>query len=373
MSADAFIIAGEPSGDKLAAYLMRSQKNRYQWHGIGGPMMKAEGLNCEQDYEALQVIGIGQALRRYAELKRLFSSLVEAVCHLRPKIIFTIDAKAFSVRFAKAVRQNMKQNGWSAPIIHMVAPTIWAYGAARRHDFERYFDGLFCLFPMEESLFDETKIKARFIGHPAAYETGLPRQIPPSEATKLLLLPGSRRTEITKLLPVFLEASSLLGQAVNTHITIATIDEMKPVIEDIAAGHECEIVTGQARLQEAFSRHDVMIAASGTVTLEAALCGISGIVAYQLSPMIAAIMKWRFQKADPVLPNIILEEEVYPFLFQKQVNGQEICDRLKMILADETANKRMKRQSEALRGSLRLSDGSFEEAIDSALHSMALS
>ncbi|MGC6518191.1 MAG: lipid-A-disaccharide synthase [Candidatus Puniceispirillaceae bacterium] len=373
MSEDAFIIAGEPSGDTLAAFLMRSQKDRYQWHGIGGPLMKKEGLICEQDYEALQVIGIGQALRSYPRLKRLFSSLVEAVCQLRPKIIFTIDAKAFSVRFAKAVRQNMKQHGWSAPIIHMVAPTIWAYGAGRRHDFERYFDGLLCLFPMEQSLFDDTKIKARFIGHPAAYDSVLRRQTSQSEVTKLLILPGSRRAEITKLLPVFLEAASDLGAALDIQITIATIEEMKPVIEDIVAGHDCAIVTGKASLQEAFSSHHVMVAASGTVTLEAALCAIPGLVVYQLPPLVATIMKWRFKKADPVLPNIILGEEVYPFLFQKQVDGQKIAHSLKMILSDKRADKRVQKQADNLRSSLRTSDRSFEEAIDSALESMHLS
>ena len=108
MAGTAYILAGEPSGDRLASHLMRSQQENYQFHGIGGPLMHELGLQSRYDYEALQVIGLFDALKHYQALKKLLNALVDEVCALRPDVIFTIDAKGFSLRFARA------RNVWRA-------------------------------------------------------------------------------------------------------------------------------------------------------------------------------------------------------------------------------------------------------------------
>ena len=372
MTKAAYILAGEPSGDQLAACLMRAQKPLIaRWHGIGGPLMIDEGLEASQSYEALQIIGLGAALKSYARLKKLMSQLLDEASTLRPDVIFTIDAKAFSLRFAKALRKRMQDEGWSAPIIQMVAPTIWAYGAGRRHAFEDAFDAMLCLFPMERSLFDEEKLKLGFIGHPAAYEEVRARR----QSGKLLLLPGSRNSEIETLLPVFLDAAKGLLHTHGLSVTIASVPHKVQTVRDITdyKGVKAEIISGTNALKEAMADHDVMIAASGTVTLEAALSALPGIAAYRLNPLLGQFMRARFYHPDPVLPNIILQQTLYPFYFQRDVTAANMQQAVSEILQNyDAATANSLQKSQILRSQLRTDANSFEAAITQALDDIAL-
>ena len=371
MRGAAYILAGEPSGDRLASYLMRSQQKNYQFYGIGGPLMHEAGLQSHRDYEALQVIGLFDALKNYMSLRQLLKALVDEVCALRPDVIFTIDAKAFSLRFARAVKQRMAREGWHAPLIHMVAPTIWAYGAGRKAAFEEAFDGMLCLFPMEVGAFDADKIVTKFIGHPAAYQSAIGRPKKRSKPLKLLLLPGSRTREIETLLPEFLEAVAMMRQNQEILLTIATIDAQTPLITHmLGTENSASLVVGDKALKDSFASHDIMMAASGTVTLEAALASIPGIVAYQLNPLIAFVMRRRFQHADPVLPNIILGEIAYPFFFQDQARAKPLALALQRLCDDKGADKTLSAQSTQLRKDLQTGVASFEEAIARALDEM---
>ena len=374
MAQTAYILAGEPSGDKLAASIMRSQISRYQFHGIGGPEMSALGLVSHHSYDALQIIGLVDALKSYHTLKKLLNQLVDEVCALRPQVIFTVDAKAFSLRFARAVKARMAQEGWQAPFIHMVAPTIWAYGAGRAKAFVEAFDAMLCLFPMESDAFDKSRIKTEFVGHPAAYEPAIERRTDPKTPVKLLLLPGSRRSEVTSLLPDFLTASAYLGTHRDVEITVISIDKMLPVIEMITKNSfvPVTIKTGQKALQDAFASHDMMLAASGTVTLEAALAAMPGLVAYRLNPLVAQIMTWRFLQKDPVLPNIIRGQTVYPFHFQKQSYGLPLGQGLAKLLQDEARDKTAAHHADALFSCLKGRGRTFDEAVSIALEALDL-
>lgn len=375
MVKQAYILAGEPSGDKIAASLMRAIKADYRFTGIGGPLMATEGLKSDHDYRQLQIVGIAQALRHYASLKKLLDKLVDEVCQLRPDVIFTIDAKGFSLRFAKAVRSRMTQEGWQAKLIHVVAPTIWAYGPNRGKAFEDTFDRLLCLFPMEPALFDQTKLEVKFIGHPAAYHAASlshnRKQRQKDNSVKLLLLPGSRHAEITSLLPLFLKSICEFDRQTDQslEVSLITIDEKQALISGILSEHEgpqVSLIT-DARLDEELRDHDIMLAASGTVTLEAALAGLSGLVAYRLNWFVAMLMKWRFLQADPVLPNIILQEKIYPFYFQKQVNAAGITKGLIGLLSDDKRQKRAQKQAMALQEMLMGQSGDFETEIAAVL------
>ena len=219
--------------------------------------------------------------------------MLDDVMRQRPDVVFTIDAKAFSLRFAKELKARMLKDGWQAPIIHMVAPTIWAYGAGRKQAFEAAFDGMLCLFPMERDVFDNTQVKTGFIGHPSAY---LPRKQPQRDGHRLLLLPGSRRGEIQHLWPVFANTAQLMKQIdERLEVTLVTTAEMAPIIKDSGLLADVEIEIGDEALSKSFQTHDMMLAASGTVTLEAALSGIPGIVAYRLHPFVLWFLKTRYR------------------------------------------------------------------------------
>ena len=144
MTAPVFILAGEPSGDRLAASLMKAVNDRFgqqSWIGVGGSAMRAEGLVGDIDMEALTVFGFGAALAAYPRLSRLADRLVADIVKARPRLVVTVDVKGFSLRLAKRLKRRMSQLGWSAPVVHCVAPTVWAWGEWRRHRVARSVDG----------------------------------------------------------------------------------------------------------------------------------------------------------------------------------------------------------------------------------------
>ena len=162
MTSRLFILAGEASGDVLAAQLMHAVgkvKGPVAWSGIGGPHMKEAGLTSSEEMGQLSIIGISDALAALPRLHRLADRLIDQVLDTRPDIVFTVDSKAFSVRFAKRLRKRLSGGAWQPQLIHMVAPTIWAWGEWRKKVFEQTFDGLLCLFPFEPELFDQTQIQ----------------------------------------------------------------------------------------------------------------------------------------------------------------------------------------------------------------------
>ncbi|MEC7208605.1 MAG: hypothetical protein VXW11_05935, partial [Pseudomonadota bacterium] len=206
MTSRMFILAGEASGDVLAAQLMQAVeqiKGPVDWSGMGGPEMTAAGLTSTEEMSQLSVIGLGEALTALPRLSRLADRLIDRVLDTRPDIVFAVDSKAFSVRFARRLRRRLAGEGWRPKLVHMVAPTIWAWGGWRKTAFEDVFDVLLCLFPFEPELFDENRLKAVFIGHPQA---DTPPDLNSTEARPydLAVLPGSRRSEITHHLPVLL-------------------------------------------------------------------------------------------------------------------------------------------------------------------------
>ena len=373
----AFIIAGEPSGDKLAAQLMQAAApDITSWSGIGGPLMAEQGLPASPDYELLHIIGLMDALRNYRKLKGLLARLVDEAARLRPDVIFTIDSKGFSLRFAREIKKRMEAEGWHAPIIHMVAPTIWAYGEGRKHAFEQAFDAMLCLFPMEPELFDQSALKTYFIGHPAAYSIKPKKRFYDEEdVLHLVLLPGSRRSEISKLLPAFLRSAASLQKYNHLQITIATLPHLEDKVRRGCKliGVKADIVTGQDALNEALDKAQIMMAASGTITLETALSALPGLVGYRLNGMVTQIMKWRFKQPDPILPNIIYGRPIYPFFLNQELDGIKLTAAMTVLLTnyEEMQNKHVA-QAKKLQKMLTADAADFQTAIADALISLGI-
>ena len=368
--AHAFILAGEVSGDKLAASLMRAQSQKItKWTGVGGPAMAAEGLEAIANYEQLHIIGVWDALLSYRRLKQLLNHIVTTICKTRPEVIYTVDSKGFSLKLAQTLRAEMKEQGWSAPIIHMVAPTIWAYGAGRKDVFAEAFDEMLCLFPQEAPLWDDTNLKTHFIGHPAAYQATIPSRHK-DDICQLLLLPGSRKSEIEACLPTFLDAVTRLSSHFACEMTIATTEAMAPLVRKMVENQAVaiSIVTGRESFQQAVGAAHLMMAASGTVTLETALAGLPGVTAYRLNWLTTLIMKQRFQLADPILPNILLGKALYPFFLNQEAKADVLAQQLtqmwqnypEVIAHHYEAGKQLQK---ALTGEY----ASFEDAIQQAL------
>ena len=376
MTAEIFILAGEASGDLLASRIMRAVNTnlgQYKWIGLGGDHMIAEGLHSVGEMHRLSVIGLGEAIRNYNSLSNFADELIEYVIQKRPKLILTVDAKGFSVRFATRLRRPMQHAGWTAPIIHTVAPTVWAWGMWRRRKFARAFDGLLCLFPFEPDYFVPFGLPSHFIGHPAAFDIK-PRPLakklspPTASAPQIAILPGSRLSEIKHILPIMLSAVELIKNAFpKAAFTLLAASKLHHQISTICSGKPVKIVDGASNLAVILSNCDAVMAASGTVTLEAALYGAPGVACYKAGWLSATCGRMIVDMQNVILPNAILGRQVYPFLFQERLTANGLSCAVTDILNDPKAKLNAQETAQQLRAELVGEAGQFDVLIIDAL------
>jgi lipid-A-disaccharide synthase len=356
-----FILAGEPSGDQLAAHMMKAVTAGFgpvDWVGVGGPAMCEQGLTSVMDMDALTIFGFGRALSSYLRLSRLMDRLVDDVMAMRPRLVLTVDVKGFSLRFAGRLRRRMQQAGWSAPIVHTVAPTVWAWGAWRAGKFAAAMDGILCLFPFEPAYFTRYRLPAQFIGHPEAFLA--PAEMPsrprsPDGKKTVLLLPGSRRSEVDLILPDMVAAAQILNQDNQNKIRfiLPAVPRWRQHIETMVAGAPwIDVVDGGDALGRWLCAADAMMATSGTITLQTALYGVPGVTAYRSGYISAAIGRRLVNFDKVILPNAILGREVYPFLFQQQLNPHALAAAVQSCLDDEAHAISARQTAGALRACL---------------------
>ena len=378
MTAPVFILAGEPSGDRLAASLMRAINDawgRQQWIGVGGPAMTAQGLSGAHAMDSLTVMGFGAALAAYPRLSRFADRLVDEIMAARPRLVMTVDVKGFSLRLAARLKRRMAAEGWSAPIIHTVAPTVWAWGRWRRRRVARAVDGLLCLFPFEPDYFTPLGVEASFIGHPEAFNPAYDDAVRPalSEAPHVTLLPGSRRSEIEHMLkPMLITLYNLRWTHPQVTATIPALPSMRTEIELVMnrmPGSESAVTVdyGDTALFDSLARSRAVLAASGTVTLQTALYGVPGVACYVTSGLSAAIGRRLVRMDRVILPNALLGREVYPFLFQEAATPRELTRALLQVLDDGSAEARAGEDAQALRALLRGNSASFDANVAAAM------
>ncbi len=374
MNSSIFILAGEPSGDQLAAHIMRAVNQHYQspvWIGVGGALMQDEGLSSLVDIETMSIMGFGNAVLAYQRLSALADRLVEQVISVRPKIVLTIDNKGFSVRFAQRLRRRMKAVGWSTPIIHCVAPTVWAWGRWRARKFINTMDGLLCLFPFELEYFRHSHLDAHFIGHPEAFKNYQPKKWvkeKKSESLQIVLLPGSRHSEIKLILPEMLVASSILKRHDRRFsFILPAVPSLLPLIKSYVNGYDVDVVEGPRDLISILQSSTAMIATSGTVTLQAALCGTIGVTCYRTGMLSAFIGRYLVDFDRVILPNAILARRLYPFYFQETATGKALASAILDLVGDPAANERLLGAASELKSLLTGNKDTFSELVISAL------
>lgn len=373
MASRMFILAGEASGDVLGRQLMQAVeqvKGPVDWVGIGGREMRTAGLISHEDMNQLSVIGPGAALTALPRLSRLADRLVDLVLETRPEIVFTVDSKAFSVRFARRLRRRIQGLDWRPRLVHMVAPTIWAWGEWRRAGFEEAFDVLLCLFPFEPGLFDQDRLKAVFIGHPQA-DLPAEQNWSDTKTYDLAVLPGSRRSEIRHHLPVILPVLTKLQQ---THgplkIAVPAVPHLHDnIAEQISfAGLRPMVSVLQEPARQVLGQSAAMMAASGTVTLEAAVSGVPGVVIYHLSPLNRLFTSLFYKRDTPVLPDLILNSRHYPFLLSPRLTTDALYQETVKLFDDlEARQVAMQSACHELCDTLRAGEGRFAENLAACL------
>ena len=323
-----FVIAGEPSGDRLGGAIMAGLKRLVpdvEFQGIGGPAMAAEGLRSRFDMSELSVMGIAEVLPRYPQLVRRIKETARAVLEMQPDAVLTIDSPDFCLRVLKRVRARSNVH-----TVHYVAPTVWAWRPHRAEKMAALVDQVLTLFPFEPPYMEAAGMAADFVGHPVVAE---PQPRDDEVATfrarhgldgpLLMVLPGSRRGEVGRLAATFGEAlRPVLAARPETRVmTVAALPVADLVAEATESwpgepflvdprGQSDEEATRLKRL--AFRAADLALAASGTVSLELAAAGTPMVIAYDMAWLSRRIIKSMLRIDTVTLVNLVSETRTVP-------------------------------------------------------------
>lgn len=288
-------------------------------------------------------MGIAEVLPRARLILRRVRETADAIVRLQPAAVVTIDSSGFTWRIAQALRRR----GESLPLIHYVAPMVWAWGAGRVRRIARWYDHLMCLLPFEPPYFEQAGLPASWVGHPVL-ESGLDRGdgkgfrarrgIAP-EAPLLTVLPGSRQTEVGRLLPVFgATVERLAGRFPDLRVVVPTVATVADVVSDAVRewAVPAVIVEGSEK-RDAYAASDAALAASGTVALELAMARLPAVVAYRVNPL-TAFLAQRLVKVRYVnLVNLLLDREAVPELLLERCTPEALESAVAVLLADEAA------------------------------------
>ena len=356
-----FLIAGEASGDNLGARLMAALKrrmgDRVRFAGVGGAAMRREGLDSLFPMGELSLMGLAEILPHLPRLLRRLGETAAEVARLRPRVVVTIDSPEFSFRVARRIAD------LGIPRVHYVAPQVWAWRAGRARKLAGTVDRLMALLPFEPPYFEDAGLPCDFVGHPVI-EAGADRGdgaafrarhgIAP-EATVISVLPGSRHTEVRRLLPVFAGAVELLTrERPDLAVAVATVEAVRDEVTAAvrAWSRPGIVVTDPAEKYDAFAASRAAIAKSGTVTLELALAGVPMVVCYKMSA-ITAFLARRLVRVDYAsLVNLLAERAVSPELLLDACTPDAIAEKIAPLLDDGAARAAQLAGFEAVVGQL---------------------
>lgn len=325
-----FIVAGEPSGDLLGGRLMAALRERLRgdvvFAGLGGERMAEEGLESPFSIDELSVMGLLEVLPRAPQLLRRIAEMAARARAFHPDVMITIDSPGFTFRLAERLKAER------FPKIHYVAPQAWAWRPKRAAKLHTLFDHMLALLPFEPDWFKPYGIATTFVGH-SVIEGGAGHGDGPRFRLRhgmqgrplLVVLPGSRRGELSRHLPVFRDTVALLRRRrPELAVVLPTLSHLAPAVTEAANGWADVILTGQDEKFDAFAAADIALAASGTVALELALARTPHVVAYRVNPLTAAIARRLLTVRYVNLMNLVLDRPVVPELLQEHCNPQEL-------------------------------------------------
>ncbi|MDB5666573.1 lipid-A-disaccharide synthase [Cypionkella sp.] len=332
-----FLIAGEPSGDRLGAALMAGLKTLHPdvaFQGIGGPLMQAEGLNSLFPMEELSIMGIAEVLPKYLHLKRRIRETAASALTANPAALITIDSPDFCLRVAKIV----KAASPDLRTIHYVAPSVWAWRPGRAAKMAKVIDHVLALLPFEPPLMTAAGMTCDFVGHPVVSEPlATPEEIAQlAGASPLILaLPGSRRGEVTRLAPIIGETLALIkAKYPNARVVLPTVRGVADLVATLSAAWpiQPQIITDRSLKRAAFATADVAIAASGTVSLELAANNCPMVIAYDMHPVSLWLMR-RAALIDTVtLVNLVSDSRTIPEFIGENCKPERIAPALLNLL-----------------------------------------
>ncbi|WP_336486635.1 lipid-A-disaccharide synthase [Methylobacterium nigriterrae] len=362
-----WLVAGEDSGDQLGAKLMRSLRDLapepIYFGGVGGEAMAAQGFASLFPLDDVAVMGYLPVLARLPTLLRRIRETVADIVAAKPDILVIIDSPGFTHAVAKRVRKAMP----SLPIVDYVSPSVWAWRPWRAAGMRPFIDHVLALLPFEPDAHRRLNGPVcTYVGHPLIERLADLRpdahEIAVREARpwQVAVLPGSRRSEIERLMPVFGAALKCLEERVGSiEGVLPAVTRHRALIERHARAWDIpvRIVHGEEAKLRVFRRARAALAASGTVTLELALAGVPMVVAYKVSRIEEAVARSLIQVPTIVLPNLILGESAMPEFVQSDCTAEALADALALLIEDGPARAAQVRALDRIDGLMRLPDG----------------
>lgn len=329
------MVAGEPSGDLLAASLLDGLNACLpagtRFSGIGGPRMTAAGFDAHWPLEKLTVRGYVEALKHIPEILGIRNELKRQLLAEPPSVFIGVDAPDFNFGLEHALRDA------GIPTVHFVCPSIWAWRGGRIKKIVKAVDHMLCVFPFEPALMEKAGIASTYVGHPLADEIPL---VPDVDAARrelgltaggpiIAVLPGSRRSEITLIGPTFFEAMALMQQrepGVRFVMPAATA-ALRELLQPLVAAHpDLALTITEGKAQVAMTAADAILVKSGTVTLEAALLKKPMVISYKVPWLTGQIMQRQGYLPYVGLPNILAGRFVVPEILQHFATPEALAD-----------------------------------------------
>lgn len=368
MSLTIALVAGEDSGDQLGAALINALKKRYpdcRFVGIGGERMRSKGMDCWWDCSELAIFGLFEVFNHLVRIWSLRKDLTRRLKDLKPDVFIGIDAPDFNLGLEKKLRRA------GITTVHYVSPTVWAWRAWRTKKIRQSADLVLCLFPFEPGFLADHGIRAAFVGHPMASQIeavdgtaearerlGIDSDFPGNHPGPVFaLLPGSRSGEVERLSGPMLGAARLLSAKFPNAVFVAAIANTRA--GEVFNSHAAEpgmpaINSIMGRVRDVIASADVVICASGTVTLETLLVNRPMVVIYRLAvstyrlARMTGLVKSRFIS----LPNILASERLVPELIQDEASPENIAGEASSWLNDEARREQVRARFEQIHATL---------------------
>lgn len=348
MTKSVLLIAGEVSGDMHAAGLVRAVRKKnpgVHFFGIGGDELRAAGMEIKVDARDMAVMGLAEVVRHYGFFKRVFASMLDLARTRKPDAVVLVDYPGFNLRFAAKARE------MGLKVVYYVCPQVWAWHRSRIPKMARIVNRLIVIFPFEPDVFRNTGLKVDFVGHPLVDVTRVAlsepaKSLPWTGEPRIALLPGSRRQEIERILPVLLSAAALIEKRKPgaSFILASPSQEMADRARAILSAQadkpvHCEIVVGETR--QVLRQARAAMVASGTATIETALMGCPMVVVYKTSPLTYFFGRMLVKVPNIGMVNVVAGRQLCPELIQDAATPEALAAALIPLVDDTPERKAM--------------------------------
>ena len=363
------MVAGEASGDLHGSHLVKEMLSldpTLQFYGVGGKKMKNEGVELIADSKEMAVVGITEVLLKLKRIYQIYRKLKNSLTSNSPSLVILIDYPDFNLRFA---REAKKKN---IPIVYYISPQVWAWRKGRIKKIGRLIKKMIVIFPFEKKIYEEAQIDVDFVGHPLldairsqfSREEAFQQFSLSSGVTTIGLLPGSRMNEVKRHLPPMIKAIPLISKQINPVQFIIPVAPGLDLgeVQNLVGSKRENIRVVENNIYDVMRISDVVIVASGTATMEAAIMGAPMIVVYRVSPLTYLLGKMLIKVKNIGMVNIIAGKTVVPELIQKDVTPEKITSAVVQILENPSKQEEIKKELNSLKEKIGKSGASFRAA-----------